>query len=254
MKLAFRVGFVLAGAAVLALSPASALAQTTLAPTPAPAAAPVADPAKLAVARQIAVKVFPLGSYKRMFGDGFGKMMDGMADSFAEMPISTLSQIAGLSQDDVKDLGDAKIGEAMSIYDPHWRDRMKLGTSSVFKLVAELMGEFEPRIQEALARAYAHNFTLDQLNELLAFFNTPTGALYADRSMLMFMDPEVMKESQALVPELMKKMPEIMKDVQEEQASLPPPRRIQDLSPEDRKKLAGLLGVKVENLDDPKTE
>lgn len=247
MKPALRLAF---AGALLVLSPAAALAQTTPAPLATPVPAP--DPARLALAHQVAVKLFPLGSYKKMLGENFEKMMDGMADSFTEMPVSTISQIAGLSQDQVKDLGDVKIGQVMDLYDPHWRERMKLGSSAVFKLMADMMSEFEPRMQEALARAYANNFTLGQLDELLAFLNTPTGSLYADRSLAIFMDPEVLAETKAMMPELTKKMPEMMKEMQEEQASLPPPRRIEDMSPEDRKKLAGLLGVKVENLDDPK--
>jgi hypothetical protein len=244
----------LAAAAALALvSGGGAYAQT--APQPAAAPVPVAidvpDPARMAVARDIAVRLFPLGSYKKMLGESYDKMMDGMMDSAMQMPMNEIARLGGLDEGAVAKMSPAKLSEVMAIYDPSWRERMRISMSMMTVSMGDIMAKFEPRMQEAMARAYARDFTMPQLTELRAFLVTPTGALYADRSLAIFMDREVTKEMQALMPEIMAQMPTMMEKMKEAEAKLPPRRKIEDLSDADRKRLADLMGVKVENLDDP---
>ena len=116
--------------------------------------------------------------------------------------------------------------------------------------MVDLMDGFEPKVRDALTRAYARKFDGRQLSELNSFFKTPTGDLYARESMMMFMDPEIMGEMQALMPEMMKKMPEMAAKAEAATKALPSPRKIADLSPQERDKLAKLLGVKAGDLTD----
>ncbi len=52
------------------------------------------------------------------------------------------------------------------------------------------------------------------------------------------------------MPEMMKKMPEMAAKAEAATKSLPPPRKIADLSQEERGRLAKLLGVKASDLKD----
>jgi hypothetical protein len=84
------------------------------------------------------------------------------------------------------------------------------------------MNDVEPEVRAAMARAYARRFTVAQLGDLERFFATPTGAVYANESMMLMMGPDMMQAMQSFMPRLMKEMPTIMARVQEATKDLPP--------------------------------
>lgn len=212
--------------------------------------APIA-PAQLEAATVVVAKVFPDGTYKRMLGENLSKMMDGMLDGAAKLPMRSIAAMGNLDEDQIAALGDATLAEVMVIYDPHFRERLQIGTRAMMDSMTDMMTSMEPRVRSGLSRAYARRFTAQQLGELNAFFSTPTGGAYAAESMSLFMDPEVMTEMTAMMPELMTRMPEFIKAMETSTAGLPKPRKIDELSKADRTKLAKLLGVKEKDLRDP---
>ena len=230
MRRAFR--FSLIGLALLA-APA-ALAQ----------GAP--DAGRVAAARPVVDKIFPVGTYRRMTDGTMSKMMDSMM----EMPIAQFARIGGVPEEKLAALEESSMEQISAIIDPNFRQRTKLGMDAMMGSMVDMMDGFEPKVRDALTRAYARKFDGKQLGELMAFFKTSTGGLYARESMMMFMDPEIMGEMQALMPEMMKKMPEMAAKAEAATKSLPPPRKIADLSQEERGKLAKLLGVKASDLKD----
>lgn len=235
-------------AAVLAVAavPASALAAAGgAAPQGSAATATVPD-----VAQAVVLKLFPVGTYRLMMGESFSKMMDGMVDGMMAMPASDLARIGGLSDDQAAQMSPATVQEAMAIIDPHFRDRMTLGTKQMMSAMTDLMDSFEPKVREALAKSYARRFTPQQLAEMDRFFSTPTGSAYAAQSMTVFMGPEMMGTMRDLMPEMMKRMPDMAKKAQAAVKDLPPPRRIRDLSKDEREKLARLLGTNPKDLKD----
>jgi hypothetical protein len=185
-----------------------------------------------------------------MMGQTMSKMMDGMMDGLMKMPVAQLARIGRVPKDRLTGLNDASMAEISAIIDPNFRQRTKLGMDAMMASMTDLMDGFEPKVRDALTRAYARKFDDRQLGELAGFFRTPTGDLYARESMMMFMDPEIMGEMQALMPELMKKMPDMAAKAEAATKNLPPPRKIADLSPEERGRLAKLLGVKASDLND----
>ncbi|EZP73658.1 putative uncharacterized protein precursor [Sphingomonas paucimobilis] len=227
-----------------------ALLAAPLAHAQAPQGAPAADPARVAAARPVVDKIFPAGTYRRMMDGTMSKMMDSMMDGVMKMPIAQLARIGGVPQDRLASLDETSMEQISAIVDPNFRQRTKLGMDAMMASMADMMDGFEPKVRDALTRAYARKFDGRQLSELAAFFNTPTGGLYARESMMMFMDPEIMGEMQALMPEMMQKMPDMAARAEAAAKSLPPPRKIADLSPDERGKLAKLLGVKASDLTD----
>jgi len=248
-----------AAAALLFATPA--IAQTAPAPAPASeAAAPTAaapapvDPARLAAARPVVAKLFPDGTYRRIFGGAFRGMMNRMTGGVGHMPLREIAQVGGMTTDQANKLGNTTLAEVEAIIDPHWQQRMDATMDAVMDGMSDLMSQYEPQMRDALAHAYAANFTVAQLDDLDRYFSTPTGAAYAAKSMVIYMDPSMMQQMQTMMPDMLKKMPEIFAAVGKKTADLPQPRKITDLSPAERSKLASLLNVKVADLQDPKPQ
>lgn len=240
----------LAAAALLLVGIGSAHAQTApKAPAVAPASAPV-DPARLAVSQRVVARLVPQGIYKKIMDTVFTEMMDQMFGQLGEMPIGQIAKLGGLSPAQAKALGDAKIGEIMAIYDPAWRDRQKRMMQGFSSGMGDIMGKLEPKVREALARAYAREFTAEELADLDRYFATPAGAHYAAQSLVIAMGPDMTKAMGEMMPEMMSAMPVLIQRAEEATADLPPVRKMDDLSPAERKKLAELLGVDPEKLED----
>ena len=236
------------GAALLASSGVALAAEPAPPPVTVPEGAPSA--AQVEAARPVVEKLFPVGTYRRLMGQSLGKMVNGMVDGMMAMPVKDLARIGGLPQEKVRALGPATMQQAMAIIDPNFRERTARSMQVMMAGVADLMDGFEPTVRDALTRAYARHFTAAQLAELDRFFSTPTGAAFAAQSMTMSGDPEVLGTMQALMPEMMKKMPEMASRAQQASQALPPPRRLRDLSKDEREKLARLLGVSPKDLTD----
>jgi hypothetical protein len=230
-----------AGAAFLAF------AAPAFAAEPAPAPAAEVDPARLAVARQTVDYVFPAGTYARLMDGTLDKMMDALMDSTMRLPIKDLAGMTGVDADT---LGEGSLAEMMEIYDPAYKERTRLSTRAMMAEMTTLMTTFEPAIRDGLASAYAARFDAAQLAELNRFFATPTGKAYAADSYLVMMSPEVMEKLQAFMPQMMKAMPTMIEKVKAATAGLPAPRTYEDLSDADKDKLAKVLGIPREQLDE----
>ena len=239
----------LAAALVLPLAAAPSLPAQTTPAVPQTASAPDAE--RLAAARAVVLKLLPPGAYERMLGESFDSMMDAMIDSMGTLPLGQIARIGGITEEQAAKIGEASIEEMMGIYDPHWRERAKLTTTGMMSEMGELMGKFEPQVRDAMARAYARDFTLEELTELLRFFETPAGAHYAERSLQIYSDKEVVAEMSGMMPEIMREMPAIIEKVKKLEATLPPRRRIEELTGAERRRLGEILGVSPDELKDP---
>jgi hypothetical protein len=230
-----------AGAAFLAF------AAPVLAAEPAPPAPAKVEPARLAAARQTVDYVFPAGTYGRMMGETMDKLMDTIMDSTMRLPMKDL---AGMSGVDTEKLGEGSLAEMMEIYDPAYKERMRLSTRAMMDEIMGLMTQFEPEIRSGLASAYARRFDGGQLAEMNRFFATPTGKAYAADSYLIMMSPDVMEKMTAFMPQMMKAMPAIVGKVKDATARLPAPRSFADLSDAEKDKLARILGISRNKLDE----
>lgn len=222
-----------------------ALAMPALAAEPAPSVAAV-DPARLAVAKQTVDYVFPAGTYGRMMGETMDKLMDSVMDSTMRMP---LKDLAGLGGVEPETLSEGSLAEMMAIYDPAYKERMRLSTRTMMDETMTLMARFEPAIRDGLATAYARRFDAAQLAEMNRFFATPTGRAYAADAYLIMMSPDVMEKMQAFMPEMMKAMPAIVEKVKGATDTLPKPRTYADLSGAEKAKLARILGLSPQELE-----
>ena len=194
-------------------------------------------------------KFFPVGTYRRLMGDTMTKMMDGMMGSMMKMPLRQLMSLSGKDADELIGLDDTSIEEISAIVDPHFRERTKLGMDAMMGSMVDMMDEFEPNVRDALTRAYARKFDKAQLGEIDRFFATPTGGKFAHEYMAIFADPEIMKEMMGLMPQMLKKMPDMVSSAEKATAKIPKARRYAELSKAEREKLASLLGISVKDLE-----
>lgn len=209
--------------ALLAAAASPALAQTAPA-RPAPAKAePAAEPAHLALARTAVESVWPLGTYERMADAMMSEFMGGMFD----MKMSDMVPVGELS-DKEKGQADVSIGDAIAAKDPHFKERMRITFEVVKKEMGAVMAKVEPAMRDGLTKAFARKFTAAQLADMNRFFATPSGKAYARESLLVFMDPELMKAMMSMMPEMMKAMPAVTEKVKAATAHLPPPPQEQD--------------------------
>ena len=233
-------------------------AQTASGPAAAPAAtvsaaAPSADPARLAEARIVIARLLPPGIYRTVMSATVAPMMETMGESMKTLPLREMAAMGGLDPKQAAALDKVNLEQVMAIYDPHWRERSQLTMRAMVDQMGTFFTTLEPELREAYAHAYADSFTLDELRDLDSFFTTPTGAKYAARYMTISTDPAVAAETRAMVPKLLQQMPTFLAAGQKATAALPPPRKLKDLDPAQRAALAKALGVKEDQLHDPKT-
>jgi hypothetical protein len=226
-----------------------ALVAAPAAPVAASQVAPLPSTADLALGRDIAAKLVPDGIYQKLMDGMMSKMMGGMTDQMTAMPLAPFLRAAGMAPADTAKLGQATIKQIMDIVDPAYQQRMQIMMPTMMQEMGKVMTQFEPQMREGLAEAYAVHFTSAQLADIDHFFNTPSGNAFAAQNMTIATDPAVMQKMQAFMPKLFEAMPAIMQKVMAATAGLPKPKTAKDLSAADREKLAKLLGIDTEKLN-----
>jgi len=216
------------------------------------AAEPLTDEqeARVPAAMLVVDKIFPDGAYGRMIGDAVKPMMSSLLGSSSALPFVMVAELIGVPAAEVEDMGETTVAQVMAIVDPAWEERTVVTTDLTLELLEGIVAQVEPPMRAGLARAYAVRFTNAQLAELSAFFETETGGYYAGESFIIFADPQVMSAMQAMMPAMMNIVPELTKKMEERMAALPPVRRYSELNESERRELAGLFGMTLEELEE----
>lgn len=152
------------GVALLTATPV--LAQTA---PPHPAASSAVDPAKLVIARDVINVVLP--------PDQRDKMFESVLDSTMRNVMAGAMQGSGVGEE-IK--GNPKIQAVFERFVERQR-----GFAMADLRIAM------PDLVEAYARAYARMFSLDDLQAIRTFVQTPAGAHFVQRSSAMLADPDV---------------------------------------------------------------
>lgn len=186
-----KVAHAISAMAFLALSPVvtptSATAQTAVAPEP--------DAARLVEARKLLDVILPPEARERMFRSMMTAMMANMTKALREDP--NLAKV----------LGDVAVQDAFGRAIARQQQTM----------TDELMTNL-PAMFEAMSRAYARRFSVDELRQIGAFFATPAGRAYSTNAAEIMSDPDIaawqgqlMRKQMALMPAM---MDEIKRDVE----------------------------------------
>ena len=204
-------------------TPAMAQSSASTASTASTLSETQTDPARIQAAKPVVDKLWPLGTYRRMMDGTMSKLMDSMMESMMGMKASDIAGAADMSGKAGKPVDDQSMGALAEKADPNFRERTRIMMDVMMSGMIPVMEKIEPQVRENLTKIYARRFSAVQLADMAAFFATPSGTAYAEQSMLVFMDPQMIQGMQAFVPELMKAMPDIIKRAEEATKHLPLP-------------------------------
>lgn len=164
------------GAVALILAPfASAGAQT------APAAVAAPEPARLAAAQTLIAKVMPADRRDAMVDQMIRPMIENMRETLLKGP-----QFESLRAE------NPEFGPAFD----------KFVASELEHTLATTKAAM-PALTEAMARAYARQFTLAQLQAINAFFDTPAGQAFAQNAPALMSDPDILAAQSAMMNQAM---------------------------------------------------
>lgn len=205
--------------------------------------------ARLPAATAIVATMMPEGFYGELMGDVMEKTMRPMMAMFSEPDFLLASRLT-LDEAALAELSDAEKQELLTMLDSAWDQR---ADTMVDALISNMGGAFaavEPPVRAGLAKAYAVRFDEAQLADISAFFATPTGGEFARQSMALFADPQVMGATMEAMPEMIGSFTEMETAMEAALESLPAERDYADLSMAQRARMADLLGVEPDALDD----
>jgi hypothetical protein len=162
----------LATGLMLALAtPIGAMAQT------APTTAQAPEPARLAAAKALIAKIMPPGRIDATIDQMMRPMMENLRNAMMQSPQM----------------------QAAFAKDPKAKAMLDAFVSDEFQHSVALTKSSMPTMLDAMARAYARRFTVAQLNDVSAFFDTPAGKLYAEQASTVMADPDVLAAQRAMM-------------------------------------------------------
>jgi hypothetical protein len=166
----------LAGALVFVLSPiTSAGAQT------APAAAAAPEPARLVAAQALIGRIMPADQRDAMVEQMVRPMMENMRGAVFSDP-----KFEAMRSDNPK---------LAATVEAFMKDELE---HSIVTMKASM-----PAMFDAMARAYARRFTLDQLKAIDAFFQTPAGHAYVTLAPTVLADPDFLAVQRSMMTDTM---------------------------------------------------
>jgi hypothetical protein len=140
------------------------------------------DPNSLALAHQIISVAFPPDKRVQMYNSMMDSIIVQSRQSMESLPLAKDKDFQALIDRTTKRMLD--------------------------QLKATIIASI-PDIFESMSRAYARDFSTDDLNAILAFVKTPAGQHYFDRLPLIVQDPDVKAATQRAMAQLLAKQPEL---------------------------------------------
>ncbi len=205
--------------------------------------------ARLPAAARMTDVAFPEGTFAIIMEDSMTPMMEAMMAATVPASTVTLAEITGLDAEEFSGAGEEALSEALSVFDPHHETRSKAMSNLVLDLMDQMFAAIEPSYREALSRAFATRFEQAEMEQLLAFFETPVGAKYAKEAFLVQYDPQMMAVMEQMGPVMAEIVPAFMESVVEFAEKYPDPRSYSELSQAERARVALLLDRSEQELE-----
>lgn len=177
-------------------------------------AGPEPDPARLAAARSMTMTMFPKGAY----GEAMTGFFDRMADHVLSMSEADLADIIPPTPpkkgEKAKAPSTVPLRQMLAEKEPNFDAKLAAGKAFARTMFVKFGDVAEPMFREGMARAMARRFDAAQMAEINAFLATPTGSAYGRQMLGMWFEPDVMRGTFRAFPDMMKMMPELMKDAE----------------------------------------
>lgn len=203
--------------------------------------------ARLPAAAALVDRIIPPGSVQDMMGSMFGNVINPLMEAVEPDPVAVVAERLDLVGQPL-DLTPQQAEAAATMLDPAWRERKRREAAAMPAVTSRMMEAMEPAIRTAMAELYAIHFTAAELADIDAFFATPSGASYARKSLSMSSDPRLMATIMQQMPVMFEAMASMEAEMAALTADLPPVRSYGDLTANERKGLARMLGMTAEDL------
>ena len=207
--------------------------------------------ARLPAASAVVDTMMPEGFYAEMMTSSIDAMMGpliGLVSGEEGARIVLLSRLA-LDPETLEGLSEMEVLELAALLDPGLPQRGEALDALLKGLMGDIGVALEPGFRAGMARAYAVRFDEAQLADIAAFFATPTGRIYATENFRLMADPQVMAASMQAFPAMMERFVGIEEDMKAAFEALPGERKLGELAPEERARMAELLGVDESALE-----
>lgn len=207
--------------------------------------------ARLPAATALIEVMMPKGFYAEMMSEMMTSTMGPMLGmlSGAQGAEIVLGSRLNVDPEVTAALSDEEKAELARLLDPSFEQRGTVVQDIIQDMMVEAAVLIEPGFKEGMAKAYAIRFDDAQLSDIGAFFETPTGSVYARENMRLMADPQVMSASMQAMPAMMQQLGDLGAKMEAAMAALPPQRDVTDLDADQRARMAELLGVDAASLD-----
>ena len=208
--------------------------------------------ARLPAAKALIDVMMPEGFYADMMNEMMSSTMAPLLDMMSGAGAADMVIASRLMVDPqvTASLSDAEKAELAGLLDPSFGERGGIIQNMFNDIMFEAAVLIEPGFKEGMAKAYAIRFDDAQLADIAAFFETPTGTLYAQENIKLMADPQVMSASMQAMPQMMQQFGDMGAQIEAAMAALPPERNVEDFTAEERRRMAQLLGVDANTLED----
>lgn len=119
-------------------------------------------------------------------------------------------------------LGDKTLRDIIGEKDPHFDERVSIVRDVLASELPPILNRAEPKLRDVLAGVFARKFSDDELRDIAAFAQSPTGQKYVDTYWTIGFDPGYYRAFFAAMPELVQGFPELGKTFEARMAHLPP--------------------------------
>lgn len=204
--------------------------------------------ARLPKSSQVVATIMPDGFYAKIMAKTIESTMEPLISMLSGTDM-VLSSRLDVDPDTLETLSEDQKTELARLLDPAFDERAAAMFAGMTGGMSGMFNQMEPPMREGLSRAYAVRFTEAQLDDIAAFFATPTGSVYATESMALFADPQVMSATMQALPTMMGSFTDMGKTMEEAMAKLPPERAYADLSAGGKARMAELLGLPEGKLE-----
>ena len=182
-------------------------------------AGPEPDPARLAAARQATMMMFPKGTY----GQAMSGFLNKTADRVLDMSEADFVEMFPEAEDKGKSKkakSKAKKGPPsteplrlmLAKKEPNFDAKLAAARAFAGTMIVKFGDAVEPKFREGMSRALARKFDARQLAEIQTFLATPTGAAYGREMVGLWFEPDVMRSSFELFPDMIRMMPDMTTD------------------------------------------
>jgi hypothetical protein len=180
-------------------------------------AGPEPDPARLALARQATMTMFPRGTLGQAMTGFVNRTADRVldmseADFAAMMPPGGESKPKGSKAKKSKAPSTEPLRVTLARKEPNFDAKLAAIRAFAGIMFVKVGDAVEPKFREGMARALARKFDDRQFAEIQTFLQTPTGAAYGREMVGLWFEPDVMRGSFEMLPELMKMAPDLATD------------------------------------------